>query len=335
MQEDRESDHRHETYILIKNLGQRLKLFRDVGIKTPGAHDPFVIGIQDDFCHVLAKTMPERNVITIDMEDLSSEIAFRALDRCRGLKKAVVVSTCLEIAVPRDGCVLELNRIIDYRGTILGIGPRPGFAPIEKQLDIIASIAGKKTVVLVEDGSFTGRTLSTVIAKLQKRGLHVGAIVLGFTFPGALRHVKECFKGEIVVVKDFENPIDWMPEHDFFPFFPNCGRTLGTAMNGHVFPFYNEEGATFSVPYIYPFAPVSDWASIPAEKANQFSLFCLYKTLEIFRYLEEMNGREIKIGDLMGIRPRVSIPVSIDQSYFPSLDSRVTHFLEETCHELS
>ncbi len=47
-----------------------------------------------------------------------------------------------------------------------------------------------------------------------------------------------------------------------------------------------------------------------------------------------MNRTEIKIGDLMGVRLRVSVPISIGQNIFPQLDTRIINFISEACHEL-
>ena len=76
------------------------------------------------------------------------------------------------------------------------------------------------------------------------------------------------------------------------------------------------------------------WTSIPREKNNSFSLLCLQQTLNLFERLEKMNRTEIKIGDLMGVRLRVSVPISIGQNIFPQLDTRIINFISEACHEL-
>lgn len=159
---------------------------------------------------------------------------------------------------------------------------------------------------------------------------------MGFAFSKAVEVIKRNFNGEIVMVEQIDNPLDWMPDHDFFPFASNCGRVFGISLDGNAYPFYTHNGASYSVPYILPFAPLmSKWTSIPQERTNSFSLFCLQKSLHLFKLLEKINRRDIMIGDLMNVHPRVSIPINVGQHTFPRLDTRVINFLSDACHELS
>lgn len=273
----------------------------------------------------------------MNMEELSMQILAKAHElRKNLLKESTVVSSCLEIASVRRGLVLEVNRIIDFRGEMLGIGPRPGCPPISEQIRGIKTLAADRPIIIVEDGSFSGKTLSRVLGEFKEIGVEVSAVVLGFMFPEALTLLSRHFKGELIVINEINHVIDWMPDHDFFPFVPNCGRVVGVSINGGNYPFFNYDGASYSIPYVLPFSPMRDWASLPKDFENKISLFCMQSSLEIFKLLEKMNnGKEFRIGDIVGVRPLVSIPISVRQKMLPGVDTKVRSFLHDTCHELS
>lgn len=324
-------------YVLVFDLGSKIKALRQLGLKTPEHNDPFFLEIQTDLTKMISQALPDAEILAYEMEDLSYQILTRAHELRKILvKDAVVVSSCLEIAAPRRGFVLEINRLVDFDGQILGIGPRPGCPTISEQIRGIKTLVADRPVIIVEDGSFSGRTLAYVLKLFKESGVQVAALVLGFMFPQALASLRRSYEGEMIVIRELNNVIDWMPDHDFFPFSPNCGRVVGVSVHGLNYPFFNYDGASYGVPYILPFSPMHDWASIPKDSCNEISLYCMHKTLELFDLLEKMNnGKEIKIGDLTGARPLVSVPISVRQKFFPSLDTRVRSFLHDTCHELA
>jgi len=325
------------TYILVNDLGSKIKSLRQLGIKTPEQNDPFFTEFQKELAKMIGEAHPDAEILAMDMEELSMQILSRAHELRKILvKDAVVVSSCLEIAAPRRGFVLEVNRIVDFEGQLLGIGPRPGCPPVSEQIMGIKTLVSDRPVVVVEDGSFSGRTLSHVLKVFKETRVEVSAVVLGFMFPNSLASLRRNFSGELIVMREINHVIDWMPDHDFFPFAPNCGRVVGVSVHGENYPFFNYDGASYSIPYVLPFSPMKDWASIPKEHENKISLFCMQKALELFTLLEKMNnGKEIKIGDLIGVRPLVSVPISVRQKMFPRVDTRVRSFLHDTCHELA
>lgn len=323
------------TYIITYDLGSKIKLLRSIGIKTPDSNDPFFIEFQKEIESRLKSIMPGVNVIGIKMEDLADDILCEAIGKKKIYKDAIIVSSCTEIALPKKGYVLEINRLIDHHGKIIGLGPRPGYPSLDEQIRNFYEKIKRQPIILMEDGTFSGGTISYILDKLEEYHFQVIALIIGFAFPESLKKIKDKFKGDIIVIEQVNDPIDWVPDHDLFLFTPNCGRIFGVSINGKAYPFYSYDGASYCVPYLVPFAPMSEWTSIPEENVNSLSLFCLQKTLELYRRLEKMNDRELVLRDLMGIVPRISIPISLDKCSFPSLDTRVVNFLGEICHEFN
>ncbi|MDO8669636.1 MAG: hypothetical protein Q7K65_05065 [Candidatus Buchananbacteria bacterium] len=328
-------DGHKKTYILTFDLSSKLKLLRTVGLKVPDAKDAIFTEIKNDLTSMVKSCFTDVSVIAVNMEDLSEEILSRAMEHGSSLKDAMVVSTCLEISSLKRGQAIEINRLIDRSGKIIGLGPRPGHGPLESQIQSIAAICRDRSVILMEDGTFTGGTLLQILGMFKEHRINVAAVVLGFAFEAALKNLDRQFNGDVFVVEKLGKFIDWMPDHDFFPFVPNCGRVIGIPWNGCSLPFYTHNGASYSVPYILPFCPMTKWTSIPEDKALSFSKYCLERDLEIFRELERLNGRRLIIGDLMNIYPRVSIPITVGQKHLPHLDASITEFLSDLCHEVS
>ena len=323
------------TYVLTCDLGSKVKLLKHIGLKTPESNDSFFKGFQSELARLIGVALPNAEVITMSMEDLADDILTEALRKQSLLQDAVVVSSCAEIAIPRKGHIIEINRIVDERGKIIGLGPRPGFPSLDEQLESIRVFTVDRPIIIVEDGSFTGGTMCHVIRKFKDKGIKIAAVVIGFAFPKALAAIQREYSGEIIVIEKLNELLDWMPDHDFFPFTPNCGRVFDLSISGQNYPFYTHNNASYSVPYIIPFGNMREWSSIPDTSTGPISLFCLQQALALFERIEKLSGKEIKIGDILGTRPKISIPISIGQNVFPRLDTRITSFLSETCHELT
>ncbi len=329
------------TYILTFDVREKVGVFNRFGIKTPSPNDKIFDDLESEILKYVELSFPEANVVAINTRELAEKIVSKTFKRQALLKNADIISTCSEISrmdesMDENGFVLNINRLVNEAGDVIGIGPRPGTPSISDQIINIKNKtfgSARKPLILMEDGIFSGRTLINILEKFNENNLDVEAIVVGFSFPNAIDKVKSQFDGELIVVEEFDNLIDWMPDHDFVPFIPNCGRVLGLKMGEELYPFYSKEGATYSMPYIMPFAPLNKWASISEKHQVELSRFCASWTLELFRAIDSMNENKILIGDLLDIKPKISIPINIGFRRFPRLDSYVTDYLSDLCHE--
>ncbi|NCN07712.1 phosphoribosyltransferase [Candidatus Falkowbacteria bacterium] len=326
---------KNKTYILTFDLAKKVKLFRSIGLKTPDVDAAIYTDIKDGIIRIVNDSFPGANVRAVTMEALADEILTTALDHRKHLKDAVVVSTCVEIAGLKRGQTIDINRLVNRSGNIIGLGPRPGYSGLKEQIRDITNSCRDNPIILMEDGTFTGGTLLEILGMFKECKAEVAAVVVGFAFSRAIEALQNQFDGEVIVIERMEEFIDWMPDHDFFPFISNCGRVIGVPWNGYNLPFYTYNHASYSVPYIYPFCPMPEWTSIPHKHAVELSRFCLQKDLEIFKTIEQMNGRRITIGDLDGVYPRVSIPICIGQPELPHLNACITDYLASVCHEIN
>jgi hypothetical protein len=324
------------SYLLTEDLGEKVTGFRHVGLETPSATDPFFDDIQQQLASALSSALGEEHpVIRLKMRDVADGI-IGEIARVHG-DDVFIVSTCPEIAYPAKGATVEVNRLVDTYGNALGLGPRPGHVAISQQFRKIVAesrASGTKGIVVAEDGMFMGETMMYVVSELIKAGGNVLGVVVGFTFGDDSIAALNALDVQVNVVQDFRPILDWVPDHDFMPFIPGCGKVLGVNVRS-LGPFYDHQHATFCVPYIAPFGPVNAWASIPEEKVNAFSTECINLTIQVFETLEKMNRRAITIGTILQSRQRVGIPISLDKDGethggFPTKDARVITFLGES-----
>ncbi len=331
-----EHPHAHEgAYVLSCDLPLMVGAFKHVGLETPPRSDSFFAEVRDGLASRIQAALPGAGVKVVNMDDVGANILKEIARRDGELKDAVIVSTCPHVASSKHGFTLELNRLVDIDGQILGIGPRPGFSPIEDQIQPIANAARDRQIVLVEDGTFSGRTVCYILDEFRKVNVKVGALALGLAFPDALARIRKIYGGEIITVEETGLPLDWMPDHDFFPFVPNCGRVYGSRIGDYCVPHYSSFGASYGIPYLLGFCPMEEWTSIPHGGCVALTFFCLEKTYELFRRLEQMNGRPIVFGDLLSTTPRVSIPIEVGKPSFPRMhkDMRVVDYLSDALHE--
>ena len=91
----------------------------------------------------------------------------------------------------------------------------------------------------------------------------------------------------------------------------------------------------FSVPYLLPFSPMKEWTSIATDEwAKEISVFCMRKSLFIFEEIDEMNGRQLTLGEICGLeQAHVSVPISLNSKVFPEPDIFVTDYLNTVLRE--
>lgn len=329
---------RQGTYVVTYDVASRLQSFRSRKIHVPGQNDPLFVFFHECLREKLQHALPGAKIDTISMSELRLEIWNQVEGRISDLSRQAVLSTCPEIADSNpksEGLLLNINRLFNTDGLIIGYGPRPGFKSLDKQLDELARRIAGRSVVLIEDGAFTGGTLKFVISELKNRDIMVTAVVIGFCCNGSRKVLREAFDGELVMVHPVVDLIDWIPDHDLIPFIPNCGRVIGERSGQHIKPMKTLSGVSCAFPYILPFGKIEEWASLPLDDALGLSRFCLDVSLELFNRIGKLNGRQVTIGEVLGGNSRLSMPVLIgDHTSIPTPDTEVVVFLQKMREKL-
>ncbi len=320
---------RHGTYVVTYDVASRLQAFRPKTLTIPRPDDQLFERFHMGLFQKIQQALPGINIDTIDMSELRRKIWEQVDTRITDLGQQAVLSTCPEIADSNpksEGLLLNINRLFNTDGQLIGHGPRPGFEPLEKQYDELAKKVAGRSVVLIEDGAFSGGTLRSVLHELNSRGITVTAIIIGFCCTRAKFVLGHVFKGELVIVHPIENLLDWIPDHDLIPFIPNCGRVLGEPVSHGFMPVRKTEGFSYAYPYILPFGKIEEWASLPIEGAQDLSRLCLDTSIELFGRI----GPKMTTGELLGKNPRISMPIEIGAEQVQiGLDTEIVSFLEQ------
>ncbi len=322
----------HGTYVVTYDVASRIQSFRSKGFLVPHQNDFMFDRFHLRLLETMRIALPGVVIDAIDMSRLRLEIWKQVESRVAGLNRQAVLSTCPEITGSNhkgEGLLLNINRLFNKNGQLIGYGPRPGFDLLMNQLDRLAKKIACRSVILIEDGAFTGGTLSFVLKELKNRGIKVTAIIIGFCCNGSRTVLKKAFDGEIVMVHPVVDLVDWIPDHDLIPFIPNCGRVLGERSTRGCMPIRTVNGFSCAYPYILPFGKIDEWASLPVGNALDLSRFCLDMSIELFARVTRPDGRKITIGELLESNPRVSIPVEIGNNMeIPALDTGIVAYLE-------
>jgi hypothetical protein len=165
----------------------------------------------------------------------------------------------------------------------IGIHGRFGMPSLNSQIESLAKKV-RGDVILFDDVIFEGLLMEEVILGLARADIIVSTVYAPVGIRTGVERVKSLVK-EVRCEYYFDSVIDEVCERDFYPGAPFSGRTVAHTHN-------------VGVPYIYPFGDPLKWASIPEEKANEFSIFCLNQTKRLFSEIEKVSMRSIKCGDL-------------------------------------
>lgn len=276
----------HDLVAAVDSLALGLEL------NAPDPSDDVIASVTNDLSSALAQHMRQAEIVHIDAAELSRAVLERA--RQYG-SRFHIVSTCPEMGRVRYANTIEVNRMVDLHGQLIGLGARPGHATLAEQARIQVELAAGRPIVIAEDGVFTGSTLACLIDTIKNQGGTVHAVVAGFIFNQAQSLGGQLYERysdvEFVQAVDCDHGLlDWMPDHDFLPLLPNCGRVLGVKLGPVTVPYYGPDGISYSIPYLAPFCPMKAWTSISGDTTG-FSHTCLSLVQRIYQRLSELNGQ--------------------------------------------
>lgn len=198
---------------------------------------------------------------------------------------------------------LDISRFVDDNLNDIGLFPRPGFPPIEKQLRRIAK-KHPGPIALVDDVVFSAGDLvkedgTGICDQLATLGSPVKLVIAGIGVGEGIEKLRT--RGiEVVCVREYPEVIDEVCERDFLACIPMSGRTLKDG-----------PGQLWSAPYLRPFGNPEKWASIRADKTEEFSDFCLGQSIILWSIIEKLSQASISTEAIprriKGLRKNVSI----------------------------
>jgi hypothetical protein len=172
--------------------------------------------------------------------------------------------------------------MVDENFNDIGLKPRPGYPPIDVQLDSFR-LGKTSPVALLDDVVFTGDGITSLAKQLAERGRPVVKLISGIGITEGMQLLR--MGGvDAQCVKEYEAVIDEICQRDFVAGAPMSGRTLLDA-----------QGRFWSAPYFNPFGDPIKWASIPEAASDDFSDFCLEQSIAIWRKIEQLSCANVPV----------------------------------------
>lgn len=340
MQSVPSTETRRRTYVVTYGMAHRLQSFRSGAFKVPQIEDLLFKDFERSLAVRVQQALPGVTIHAIHMHELERKIWEHAARYVRQ-NDPVFLSTCSELAsasqtgITVEGYTLHFNRLFNTDGEIIGYGPRHGFDSLSAQFKDLALKIGTRSIILLEDGAFSGKTLCFILEKLKAQGLKVSKVIIGFCCTRAQAVLTRSFDGDLIIVDQIEDLIDWVPDHDLMPFTPNCGRVLGKETDEGFCAIQTEDGHTCAYPYILPFGKMGDWSSLPVDCMHGLSCFCLDSGIAIFSEIGEYVGHKVTVRDLRRSYPMFSLPITVGNHHqIPSSDTEIVGFLKQVRKEL-
>ncbi len=321
------------TCVVSFDVASSIQSFRSKGLMVPNHEDLMFEQLRQSLLERVARVLPNVVIHPVDKNELRLEIWDQVNRHTAVNNQHAVLVTCSEMADLNSGdekLNLSINRMFDTDGKMLGYGPRPGFDYLDRQFDELARKISGRPVILAKEGAFRGNTCLYILKELENRGVEVAMVILGFCDTKTKTIIEQVFEGELVVVRCFENLIEWIADRDLIPFMPGCGRVVGEPVAHSFVPIQTVEGHSCAFPYILPFGMIEKWTSLPTDNARELSAFFLEMAISLFDRIGRDTGREIVIRELLGSHPRVSMPAKVgDRTTLQSQNAGVVNFLKQ------
>lgn len=205
----------------------------------------------------------------------------------------------------KDGFNISVTRFVDSDEKELKRGTRPEkierFGSVREQIDRCVEIyrelskTKERKVVLVDDGTFTGRTVVKILKLLAEQGVFVDSIRLGVAKPAAVNVIAD-WKDEktgrgisfLSCLKLCPPVKDWVAERDFFPGVPLSGRVVGTMVNGTpVATRTNPLQKPVRKSYLAGWGNMQNWAAIDTGK-DAFTIAALDLSIQLWEEIERL-----------------------------------------------
>lgn len=183
---------------------------------------------------------------------------------------------------------LDGTRTVDANLNNTGLGSRTSEIALKKQIGQLSVKQSGRVVALIDDVIFDGETMQDIIQRFRKMGVDINVVYAGIAIQQGINllqtdNPKKDWKGvEVNSLLIYDQVIDEICERDFVVGSPYSGRSV-----------VNGERVIEGAPYLYPFGKPIEWASIPPEEAMNFSLFCLYQSLQLWAKTEQLSRRDV------------------------------------------
>lgn len=189
--------------------------------------------------------------------------------------------TYIEANQPQLAGFLDVTRATDENLNSIGLEGRSQALSIPAQVAKFVERYKNRPIALLDDVVFEGKTMLQVVEEFRCQGIPVEKILTGIVIGDGQRLLQENGLEVTSVVPAYVQVVDEICERDFRIGVPYSGRSVITPDG--------QQGA----PYLLPFGKPVEWASIPEDRAVEFSLFCLWQSLQLWLEIERLSDVKI------------------------------------------
>lgn len=234
-----------DTYLVTKDIA--LTLEERYNQKLSPLQKQQIRGLENSFVKELWQYVPkDSKTVSTDAEDIQSRLS--ALISAEQLPVITLDDIYIPQSNPYVSGALSVTRLTDPKTKeIIGLGPRPGAAPLEDQIDLLKDY---KSLCVVDIGAFEGDTALKIIKMLRSADINVERLYLGVWGKQAVNKVNGIVDTYALKTFDF---YEWIELRDFF------GIDGRKTTDGNFIPFWENP---------------KEWASIPAENVNAVRSLC-------------------------------------------------------------
>ena len=240
---------------------------------------------------------------------------------------------------------LSITRYVDREGKDLEQhGPRPELTTEHRLAIAIRECASKLPddspdrlpLVLVDDGTFKGHTITDVLNEFATLGVFIERVRLGVARNDGVTHIAGWAKEangkhrqvSFIGASKLCPPInDWICERDFFPGVLYAGKVVATvepqrnggSKTGGRRPVarplrIGKVSKPVRAQYLYDWGNPSEWAGIPEDSARSFTYDVLGITIRLWerieKWLKPQLKRPVLVRDLPAVPLRFCVEVS-------------------------
>lgn len=264
----------YKPYVISADVKTSLTSWADNTGYTVPKPDYFK-GMLGDMRSVLRGYFPDVEIIT---EEILSE-GLRELSGMNGLT-IVSLDRFYTNGISNITGYVDFTRSVDTTLTSTGLVSRTP-VPIDTQIQkVSAGIDKTSPITLLDDVIFGGDTMLEIVDRFAAYGIKTANVIAGIAVDeGITKLNKAGIRVDAVIT--YQTVIDEICERDFVVGAPNSGRTIVIG------------NKIYGVPYLLPFGKPFDWASIPKEKEQEFSLFCITQAAVLWEKIDRQSSATV------------------------------------------
>jgi hypothetical protein len=216
---------------------------------------------------------------------------------------------------------MSVTRYVDTGGNKLGHGPRPETSKksLKEQVRECVNIwedtkrqkdLDELPLILIDDGTFDGDTVKEVLDEFAKQEVFINSVRLGVAKRMGIEAIADWrfeeapADGETRIHKIYFIGASKLcpPIHDFVPGVLYAGKVVAQKKGDEIEPLrVGEQKIPVRSQYLYGWGNVISWASIPEEKAKQFTADALKLSIQLWERLEHLRQEPILVKNLPAI----------------------------------